>query len=96
MMAGRELAKAGRRVTLLEARERCGGRIYQLPAGEFGYALRLSIERMAEAYDAADPERASTLALRDEWMADLIRKGASSVATAPFSNFSKQSVGAKE
>ena len=30
--------------------------------------LRHSIERMVEGYDAADPERASTLALRDEWM----------------------------
>jgi monoamine oxidase len=150
LMAARELARAGRRVTLLEARDRCGGRIYPLPAGDFGYAaeggaefvhgeapvthgllreaglrllpiqgtprtmedgkflrrdvqaphqaelqralqdltedltvaeflrrhfagplygaLRRSIERMAEGYDAADPERASTQALRDEWM----------------------------
>jgi monoamine oxidase len=30
--------------------------------------LRHSIEQMVEGYDAADPERASTLALRDEWM----------------------------
>lgn len=30
--------------------------------------LRHSIERMVEGYDAADPDRASTLALRDEWM----------------------------
>jgi hypothetical protein len=29
---------------------------------------RHSIERIVEGYDAADPERASTLALRDEWM----------------------------
>jgi len=150
LMAARELARAGRRVTLLEARDRCGGRIYPLPDAEFGYAaeggaefvhgeapvthgllreaglkllpiqgtpqtiedgkflrtdvqaphqgelqkalqdltedltvaeflrrhfasplyggLRRSIERMAEGYDAADPERASTLAVRDEWM----------------------------
>jgi monoamine oxidase len=150
LMAARELAREGRRVTILEARDRCGGRIHPLPAAEFGYAaaggaefvhgaapvtralvgeaglsleviegeqwmadggtltrehrhdphelelhvalrdledditvaeflrrhfagptydeLRHSIERMVEGYDAADPERASTLALRDEWM----------------------------
>jgi monoamine oxidase len=37
-------------------------------AGPEYVRLRRSIERMAEGYDAADPERASTLALRDEWM----------------------------
>ncbi len=37
LMAGRELARAGRRVTILEARDRCGGRIDPLPAAEFGY-----------------------------------------------------------
>ena len=150
LMAARELARAGRRVTLLEARTRCGGRIHPLPADEFGYPaaggaefvhgeapvthgllreaglslreiageqwsfdgtalsrderddpheaelqavlrdlkddltvaeflrrhfagndyapMRQSIERMVEGYDAADPERASTLALREEWM----------------------------
>ena len=149
-MAARELARAGKRVTILEARDRCGGRIHPLPTAEFGYPaeggaefvhgeapvthgllrearlsllsiqgtqwtaedgklsregpqelheaefhkalrelkddltvaeflrryfagpqyarLRHSIERMVEGYDAADPERASTLALRDEWM----------------------------
>jgi len=150
LMAARELGRAGRRVTILEARDRCGGRIDPLSAAEFGYPaeggaefihgeapvtrallreagisllpiegrqwsveggrlsrgsaaepheaelhqalrdlkddvavaeflrrhfagpeyarLRHSIERMVESYDAADPERASTLALRDEWM----------------------------
>jgi monoamine oxidase len=34
---------------------------------EYG-RLRHSIERMVEGYDAADPSRASTLALREEWM----------------------------
>jgi len=152
LMAARELARAGKRVTILEARNRCGGRILPMPASEFGYAadggaefvhgeapvtrglareagltvraiggaqwsfdgktfsresprdpyderlhaalrdltedltvadflrryfagpdyarLRRGVERMVEGYDAADPERASTLALRDEWMND--------------------------
>jgi len=150
LAVARELARAGRRVTILEARGRCGGRIEPLPAKDFGYPaeagaefihgeapvtravlreaglsvqplrgtrwsvehgtfsqgrppepgserfyealaalktdlpiaaflrrhfagpeyarLRRSIERMAEGYDAADPERASAFALRDEWM----------------------------
>jgi monoamine oxidase len=149
-MAARELARAGKRVTMLEARNRCGGRIYPLSAEEFGYAaeggpefvhgaapvtravmrearlslvprggtrwstrtgalspadpavphagrfyqalqevkadlpiaeflemrfagqqyseLRRSITRTVEGYDAADPHRFSTLALRDEWL----------------------------
>jgi monoamine oxidase len=151
LMTARELARAGKRVTIVEARDRCGGRIYPLPAQEFGYPaeggaefvhgaapvtrslmrearlslaprggtrwstrtgrllpdasslphadrfyraleavkadlpiaeflethfadrqfdeLRRSITRTVEGYDAADPRRASTLALRDEWMA---------------------------
>ena len=36
-MAARELVRAGKQVTILEARDRCGGRIYTLPAEEFGY-----------------------------------------------------------
>jgi monoamine oxidase len=36
-MTARELARAGKRVTILEARDRCGGRIYSLPTQEFGY-----------------------------------------------------------
>jgi monoamine oxidase len=150
LMSARELARAGKRVTILEARDRCGGRIYPLPAEEFGYPaeggaefvhgaapltralmrearlslspmagthwstrkgvfssdeaptpyagqlhqalrdlkidvsvaeflethfagqryseLRQTVTRMVEGYDAADPRRASTFALRDEWM----------------------------
>jgi len=150
LMTARELASAGKRVTILEARGRCGGRIYPLPAEEFGYKaeggaefvhgaapvtrglmreapvslsprggtrwstrtgalspvesamphasrfyqalrevkadlpiaqfleaqfagrrydeLRRSITRTVEGYDAADPHRFSTLALRDEWL----------------------------
>ena len=151
LMTARELACAGKRVTVVEARNRCGGRIDPLPAEEFGYpaeggaefvhgaapvtrilmreaglsllphegrrwstrtgallpddaslphagrfyqalstvkadlpiteflemhfagqeyaGLRRAITRMVEGYDAADPRRASTFAIRDEWMA---------------------------
>src|SRR5260221_4347616 len=150
LIAARELARAGNRVTVAEARERCGGRIYTLPVEQFGYPaeagpefvhgaapvtravmreaglsllpragtrwstrtgallpdesplpdagrfyealravkadlpiaeflethfpepqydqLRRSITRTVEGYDAADPRRFSTLALRDAWM----------------------------
>ena len=37
LMAARELARAGKRVTIVEARDRCGGRIDPLPTEEFGY-----------------------------------------------------------
>ena len=37
LMAARELAGAGKKVTILESRERCGGRIYPLSAQIFGY-----------------------------------------------------------
>src|ERR1700747_1724765 len=37
LMAARELARAGKRVTVLEARDRCGGRIHALPTGEVAY-----------------------------------------------------------
>lgn len=37
LMAGRELAKAGKKVTILEARDRVGGRIYPLPEEDWGY-----------------------------------------------------------
>ncbi|HEX2151019.1 MAG TPA: NAD(P)/FAD-dependent oxidoreductase [Stellaceae bacterium] len=151
LMAACELARAGRRVTILEARDRCGGRIYPLPEAEFGYRaeggaefvhgaavvtralmreaglslaprhgtrwstrtgvlapaepllphadrfydvllavkedlpvaefldahfaaprydeLRRWVTRTVEGYDAADPHRFSTIALRDEWLA---------------------------
>jgi monoamine oxidase len=150
LTAARELARAGKQVTVLEARDRCGGRIHPLSAQIFGYPaeggaefvhgaapvtlalmrearlalspiegmrwsarngtflprespphadrlhralmelktdlpvaeflerhfadpqyseLRREIRRMVEGYDAADASKASTFALRDEWMA---------------------------
>jgi monoamine oxidase len=149
LMAARELARAAIKVTILEARDRCGGRIHPLSAQAFGYPaeggaefvhgaapvtrallreaqlalspmegtrwsarggafslsesaphtdllhqallelktdmpvteflqrhfadqqygeLRRDVRRMVEGYDAADASKASTLALRDEWM----------------------------
>jgi monoamine oxidase len=150
LMAARELGRAGKKVTILEARHRCGGRIDPLAASEFGYRaeggaefvhgeapvtrallreaglsvlqiqgmrwnveqgrlsreealdlhaerlqqalgelkddltvadflkryfagpeyaeFRHAIERTVRSYDAADPAKASILALRDEWM----------------------------
>src|SRR6185312_4493476 len=38
LMAARELARAGKRVILLEARDRSGGRIETLPEADWGYA----------------------------------------------------------
>ena len=37
LMAARELARAGKKVVILEARDRIGGRIFPLPVDEFGY-----------------------------------------------------------
>jgi monoamine oxidase len=37
-MAARELARGGKKVSVLEARDRCGGRIHPLSAQIFGYA----------------------------------------------------------
>ncbi|MBV9530914.1 MAG: FAD-dependent oxidoreductase, partial [Bradyrhizobium sp.] len=149
LIAARELGRAGKKVTVLEARDRCGGRIHPLATRDFGYPaeggaefvhgeapvtrgllreaglsllpvrgarwsvnegtfsrdempgpdtgrlyaclaklkaeitvndflkqhfagpehrrLRHFVVRMVEGYDAADPARASMLALRDEW-----------------------------
>ena len=37
LMAARELAREGKRATIVEARDRCGGRIHPLPSADFGY-----------------------------------------------------------
>src|SRR6201993_4967714 len=37
LMTARELVRAGKRVTILEARDRCGGRIYPLPVPVFWF-----------------------------------------------------------
>ena len=40
LMAARELSKAGKKVLVLEARDRVGGRIYPLPEAEWGYSAQ--------------------------------------------------------
>src|SRR3990167_2674868 len=40
LMAARELSKAGKKVLILEARDRIGGRIYPLPESEWGYGAQ--------------------------------------------------------
>src|SRR6185312_16370486 len=37
LMVACDLARASKKVTVVEARNRCGGRIFALPAEEFGY-----------------------------------------------------------
>src|SRR5262249_7488586 len=44
LMTARELARGGKKVTILEARDRCGGRIYPLPAQKFGYPAEAGAE----------------------------------------------------
>lgn len=43
-MAARELSKAGKKVVILEARNRIGGRIWPLPKEEFGYMAEAGAE----------------------------------------------------
>jgi protoporphyrinogen oxidase len=68
LMAAYELARAGKRVTILEARDRCGGRIYPLPAQEFGYPA----EGGAEFVHGAAPV---TRALMREAQISLLPRG---------------------
>src|SRR3954454_4713692 len=68
LMAARELVRAGKRVTILEARQRCGGRIYPLPAQEFGS----SAEGGAEFVHGAAPV---TRALMREAQLSLLPSG---------------------
>ena len=55
LMTARELARAGKSVTLVEARERCGGRIYPLPAAEFGYPAEGGAEFVHGAATSSHP-----------------------------------------
>src|SRR5580704_7028994 len=68
LMTARELGRAGKRVTILEARDRCGGRIYPLPAQEFGYRA----EGGAEFVHGAAPV---TRALMREAQLSLLPRG---------------------
>ena len=48
LMRARELARAGKRVTILEVPDRCGGRNCALPAEEFGYPAEGGAEFVPE------------------------------------------------
>lgn len=44
LIAARELAKAGKKVVILEAKGRIGGRIWPLPEEEFGFQAQAGAE----------------------------------------------------
>lgn len=70
LMAARELSKEGKQVTVLEARDRIGGRICPLSAEEFGYSAQGGAEFMhgdAPVSRALFTEAGITLAHATEW-----------------------------
>src|SRR5437868_6938637 len=69
LMTAHELARAGKRVTVVEARDRCGGRIWQLPVEEFGYPA----EGGAEFVHGAAPVTRSLM--RDAGLSLMPRSG---------------------
>jgi phytoene dehydrogenase-like protein len=69
LMTARELARAGKRVTIVEARDRCGGRIDPLPAEEYGYPA----EGGAEFVHGAAP--VTRAVMRDAGLSLLPRAG---------------------
>src|SRR5713101_3166192 len=69
LMTARELARAGKSVTIVEARDRCGGRIYPRPTEEFGYKA----EGGAEFVHGAAPVTRGLM--RDAGLALLPRAG---------------------
>src|SRR3990167_2924193 len=44
LVAGRELAKAGKKVVMLEARDRVGGRVWPIAEEEFGFQVQAGAE----------------------------------------------------
>src|SRR5436305_1539639 len=69
LITAHQLARAGKRVTILEARDRCGGRIWPLPVEEFGYPA----EGGAEFVHGAAPVTRSLM--RDAGLSLLPRTG---------------------
>jgi monoamine oxidase len=70
LMAARELSKAGKRVLVLEARERIGGRVYPLPEREWGYEAQAGGEFVhgpAPTTRALVAEAGLTLTTPSEW-----------------------------
>ncbi|MDO8518221.1 MAG: NAD(P)/FAD-dependent oxidoreductase [bacterium] len=70
LMAARELARAGKKVVILEARDRIGGRIYPLSEEEFGYPAQGGAEFIhgdAPVTKALAKECGLTLTNPTEW-----------------------------
>ncbi len=70
LMAARELSKNGKKVVILEARDRIGGRIYPLPEEEFGYPAQGGAEFIhgdAPVTKALAKECGLTLTNPTEW-----------------------------
>src|SRR5260370_12588131 len=76
LTTARQLVRAGKRVTIIEARRRCGGRIYPLPAEEFGYPA----EGGPEFFHGAAP---GTRALMREAKLSLLPRGGTRWSARP-------------
>ena len=73
LMAARELSKAGKKVLVLEARDRIGGRIYPLPKEEWGYEAQGGAEFVhgeAPVSKALLKEAGATLTHPTEWWSE--------------------------
>src|SRR6266481_5247064 len=67
LMAARELRRAGKAVTILEARDQCGGRIYPLPATQIWLSggRRRRVRSWRGACDTSLDARGATFAVAD-------------------------------
>jgi monoamine oxidase len=83
LMTARELARAGKKVTILEARDRYDGRIYPLPAQEFGYPAEGGADSLTEIFNLPlhHIKRDLITSQAINWGLDVFARGAYSYAT---------------